>query len=35
MLEERLPESPLVRELRDEFGALTRELREPNLAGSR
>jgi myo-inositol-1(or 4)-monophosphatase len=35
MLEERLPESPLVRELRDELGVLTRELHGPKLAGLR
>jgi len=35
MLKERLPASPLVKQLRDEFGVLTRELREPKLVGSR
>ena len=35
MLEERLAESPLVRELRDEIGVLVGQLREPDLAGSR
>ncbi len=34
-LEERLAESPLVGELRDELRALVRELRAPELAGSR